>query len=120
MREAEDDIRESLRVLFMTRPGERVMHPDFGCRLHDLVFEPMTARTADAMEVVVTRAIRFFEARVRLAHVRVHIIDAAAGRLEIEVGYTIRATNSRHNTVYPFYIDEGTLLSEAPRPGPAS
>ncbi len=115
MRDAEEDIAESLWILFRTRPGERVMHPDFGCRLHDLVFEPMGPRSVNAIEVAITRAVRFFEARVALDGVDVTVDDWPGGRLEIGVRYRIRATNSRHNMVFPFYLSEGTLLSGAPR-----
>lgn len=113
-RTAEADIVESLRILFGTRPGERVMQPDFGCRLADLVFEPMNEPTRIAIEVAIRRAVMFFEARIHLNRVDVTPVDWPAGHLEILVDYSIRATNSRHNVVFPFYLREGTLLSEAP------
>ncbi|MGY6412323.1 MAG: GPW/gp25 family protein [Alkalilacustris sp.] len=113
-RTAEADIVESLRILIATRPGERVMQPDYGCRLADLVFEPMTTPTRIAIEVAIRRAILFFEARIVLDRVEVTPVDWPGGRLEILVTYTIRATNARHNVVFPFYLSEGTLLSEAP------
>ena len=114
-RTAEADIVESLRILFGTRPGERVMQPDYGCRLADLVFEPMNDPTRIAIEVAIRRAILFFEARIFLDRVEVTPVDWPNGRLEVLVTYTIRATNSRHNVVFPFYLSEGTLLSEAPQ-----
>jgi uncharacterized protein len=115
LRSGEADIVESLRILFSTRPGERVMQPDYGCRLHDLVFEPMDARTRVAIEVVIRRAVQFFEARIALSRVEVTADDWPGGRLEVSVTYTIRETNSRHNVVFPFYLDEGTLISDLPR-----
>lgn len=114
-RTAEADIAESLRVLFGTRPGERVMQPDYGCRLADLVFEPMNSPTRIAIEVAIRRAIQFFEARIILDRVQVEPADWPGGRLDIILTYTIRATNSRHNMVFPFYLSEGTLLSDQPR-----
>ncbi len=111
---AEADIAESLRILFGTRPGERVMQPDYGCRLADLVFEPMNGPTRIAIEVAIRRAAQFFEARIILDRVQVEPSDWPGGRLNIIVTYTIRATNSRHNMVFPFYLSEGTLLSEQP------
>lgn len=111
---AEADIIDSLRILFSTRPGERIMHPDYGCRLADLVFEPMDTRTRVAIEVAVTRAVQFFEARINLSRVEVTVGDWEEGRLEILLAYVIRATNSRHNMVFPFYIEEGTLISDKP------
>lgn len=116
MRDGAQDVAESLWILFRTRPGERVMHPDFGCRLADFVFEPKNSRTRAGIEVAITRAIRFFEARIILREVSVDMGEWEDGKLRIHVSYTLRATNSRHNMVFPFYVDEGTLLSDPPRP----
>jgi phage baseplate assembly protein W len=111
---SESDIVDSLRILFSTRTGERIMQPDYGCRLKDLVFEPMDTRTRVAIEVAVTRAVQFFEARINLDRVQVSASDWPEGRLEIMLTYVIRETNSRHNMVFPFYIQEGTLISDKP------
>jgi uncharacterized protein len=112
---AEEDIAESLRLLFLTRPGERLMHPHYGCALHDLVFEPMDAETEAAIEAAVARAVLFFEPRIELLETRVQAEDWPSGRLGILLEYRIVATNTRHNMVFPFYLREGTLLSEAPQ-----
>lgn len=32
--------RSSIMMILATRPGERVMQPEFGSRLHELIFEP--------------------------------------------------------------------------------
>ncbi|MEL6424254.1 MAG: GPW/gp25 family protein [Pseudomonadota bacterium] len=112
--EAEEDIVESLRILFSTRPGERVMHPRYGCRLHDLVFEPMDDETEAAIETAIARAILFFEPRIELEDVSVETRDWLEGHLAIQLVYRVRTTNTRHNIVYPFYQREGTLLSATP------
>jgi Bacteriophage baseplate protein W len=109
---AEEDIVESLRVLFLTRPGERVMHPRYGCTLQDLVFEPMDAETEAAIELAISRAILFFEPRITVEKVVVRTEDWQDGRLKILLEYRVRATNTRNNVVFPFYLAEGTLLAE--------
>ena len=119
MVQREQDIIESLRILFLTRKGERVMHPDYGCSLHDLVFEPMDSHTTNAIRQAIRQAILFYEARIDLIEVVVETEDWLEGRLSVNLVYTIRATNSRHNVVFPFYFGEGTLLSGTPtEPGP--
>ncbi len=111
----EDDIVDSLRALFVTRPGERVMHPTYGCMLHDLVFEPMDGETEAAIELAIVRAIRFHEPRIEDVRVAVDIADALDGRLAVAVDFRISATNNRLNVVFPFYLSEGTLVSLAPQ-----
>lgn len=112
----EEDIIESLRILFLTRPGERVLQPAYGCPLHDLVFEGMTAETEASIELAVRRAILFFEPRIDVTEVAVESPDWLDGRMTIILGYRIRATNSRQNVVFPFYLREGTLLGAPPAP----
>lgn len=114
--QAEEDIAESLRILMETRPGERVMHPSYGCRLHDLVFEPMDSETETEIEVAITRAILFFEPRIKLGPIVVDVREALEGYLSVTLSYTVIETNERHNMVFPFYITEGTLISKTPVP----
>lgn len=114
--QAEEDIAESLRILMETRSGERVMHPNYGCRLHDLVFEPMDSETEAEIEVAITRAILFFEPRIKLGMITADAGDALEGHLSVTLTYTVIETNERHNMVFPFYITEGTLISRTPVP----
>lgn len=111
---ADEDVVESLRVPFLTSPGERVMQPQYGCRLRELVFEPMDPETEAAIELAISRAILFFEPRITLERVLVRTEAWVDGRLTVLLEYRVRATNTRNNVVFPFYLAEGTLLSEAP------
>jgi phage baseplate assembly protein W len=104
----EEDIRESLRILFSTRPGERVMQPTYGCTLHALVFEVLNERAFSEIREAVERAILFFEPRIRLDEVSLGTEQVYEGILVLRVDYTIRTTNTRSNVVYPFYFREGT------------
>ena len=88
------------------------MHPRYGCTLQDLVFEPMDPETEAAIELAISRAILFWEPRITLERVLVQTEDWLEGRLRILLEYRIRATNTRNNVVFPFYLAEGTLLSE--------
>lgn len=106
----EEDIRESLRILFSTRLGERVMQPTYGCALQALVFEVVNERTLSEIREAVERAILFFEPRIRLDRVDVDDEQVYEGLLQIRVYYTIRSTNTRSNIVYPFYFREGTSV----------
>ncbi|MEP5193695.1 MAG: GPW/gp25 family protein, partial [Roseobacter sp.] len=114
MTQGETDIAESLRILMTTRPGERIMQPAYGCRLHDFIFELNDAETEAAIETTVRQAILFFEPRITLETVRVDTTDWLGGSIKIMLEYTVDQTNSRSNMVFPFYIDEGTLISDTP------
>lgn len=114
MVDREQDIQESLRILFMTRKGERVMHPNYGCNLHDLVFEPMDGQTIASIEHSISQAILFYEPRIDIITISVETDNWLEGELSINLDYRIRETNNRQNIVFPFYIREGTLVSGTP------
>ncbi len=104
----EDDIRQSLFLLFSTTPGERLMRPEYGCDLQRLVFERLNASTESQIVDLIRMAILRYEPRITVEEVRATLSDALQGRIDIEVSYTVRLTNSRDNIVYPFYFREGT------------
>lgn len=107
----EQDINESLTILLSTNPGERVMHPKYGCGLKAMVFREINNATVVQIKELIKRAVLFFEPRITLEKVNVSQDDALEGRLLIELEYIVITTNSRSNLVYPFYLLEGTLVS---------
>ncbi|HLV67291.1 MAG TPA: GPW/gp25 family protein [Polyangiaceae bacterium] len=105
--EGTNEIEESLHILLSTLPGERVMHPKYGCDLTPLLFEPLTTTLQTIIADRVQTSILYFEPRISPEKVEVTIDDPGVGRLLIVVHYRIRSTNSRHNFVFPFYVSEG-------------
>lgn len=106
----EADIAESLRILMATSPGERVMQPGYGCGLKALVFENISESAVTVVKDTIRRAILFFEPRITLEDIESDASRADEGVLILKLVYTIRATNSRSNLVYPFYFLEGTNI----------
>lgn len=98
-----EDIDSSIRMILTTAPGERLMRPQFGCRIWELLFEPINANTLGLMGVAVREAIGQWEPRVKLDDVRLQP-GSGDGQVLIEIDYTVRSTNDRRNLVYPFYV----------------
>ncbi len=109
--EGEQDIQESLQILLSTRPGERLLRPDYGCNLDQLLFEPLTVSLIALMQDVVKTAVISHEPRIFVNEVRIESVDNLEGQILIHIDYTIRTNNSRFNFVFPFYIQEGTDIS---------
>ena len=103
-----EDIQRSLHVLLSTTLGERVMLPDYGCDLTNLIFEPLTTTFKTYIEGLVRTAIDRYEPRINADRITINDDDELNGVVEVEVDFTIRTTNTRHNYVYPFYLTEGT------------
>jgi len=106
----EADIQLSLQILLSTRKGERVMEPDYGCNLDDMVFEPMTTTFKTFMRETIKTAILYYEARIDLNSIKIDDSRETEGVILIILDYTVRTTNSRFNFVYPYYKKEGTEL----------
>lgn len=110
----EEDIRESLWILLSTSPGERVMVPQFGCALWQMVFERLDLTAMTRMEDLVSRAIVNWEPRIICDRVVAETDASVAGLVRLQIAYTVRATNARSNLVYPFYAHEGTIAPPLP------
>ena len=106
MSKYEDDIHESIRIILGTAKGERVMQPDFGCGIHDLVFEPMNTTTLSLIQNSVREGLTVWEPRIEVISVDVSQEASFEGKLLISIDYRVRRTNNRFNLVYPFYIRE--------------
>lgn len=100
-------VRQSIRLLLETSPGERVMLPEYGCGVHDLVFQPNSAQLRSAVRERVRTALVRFEPRIDVVGVDVETAAGEPSRLDISIDYRLRANNAFHNLVFPFYLAEG-------------
>ena len=110
MAEYEEDIRQAVYIILMTRKGERVMRPEFGCNIHNYSFSGADYESLYGIEEAVREALILWEPRI--TDVEVHAYAAETGKLNIEIGYVVRSTNNPYNLVYPFYINEGLEVGE--------
>ncbi len=111
MLEQEADIASSLEILLTTSPGERVMIPEYGCNLEELVFEALDTTTKTLVIDKIESAILYFEPRIELEKINLNNFRELEGIIQIEIVYRVRATNTRFNFVFPFYKQEGTDLN---------
>ncbi|WP_167619852.1 GPW/gp25 family protein [Maribellus sediminis] len=106
--EDEDDIKSSLEILLSTRLGERIMVPDYGCNLDELLFKPLNLTLKTFVIDLIKKAILYHEPRIDVNKIAIDPINELEGELLINIDYTIRSTNSRKNMVFPFYKTEGS------------
>lgn len=103
----EEDIRQAIRIILGTEPGERVMRADFGAGLNRYVFESVNTTTLERLRGGVEQSLIRWEPRIIVEQVSVTPDGADRSLLLIDVKYRVRATNTLHNLVYPFYLQEG-------------
>jgi phage baseplate assembly protein W len=100
----ERSVRQSMWIILGTAMGERVMRPEFGCGIHDLVFEQNSVSTAGNVTQSVRDALLMFEPRIELVDVSV-VPQNAGDVMQISIDYRVRATNNAFNLVFPFYLE---------------
>ncbi|MEM6684525.1 MAG: GPW/gp25 family protein [Bacteroidota bacterium] len=103
-----EDIESSLQIIITTRRGERVMRPKFGCDLTDQIFENLSATQMTMMKNRIKEAIIIYEPRVEVIKIALDTQNFLEGKFLIKIEYLIRATNTRRNIVFPYYITEAT------------
>jgi phage baseplate assembly protein W len=103
----EEDIRQAILIILGTNRRERIMRPEFGAGLDDFLFEPVTATTTERIRTRVLEALVDWEPRIDVEEVTVVPASRLRNQLDITVSYRVRATNTLHNLVYPFYLHEG-------------
>lgn len=108
-----EDIQSSLEILLSTRQGERVMRPDYGCNLDELVFESLTTTFETYIKDLIATAILYHEPRIDVNSITLDDSGELEGRILITVDYTVRSTNSRYNFVYPFYKKQGSEINNS-------
>ena len=99
----ERDIEEAMYMILLTPKGQRVMRPEFGCRIHDLIFAPNDATTVGLATYYVEEALGMWEPRVTVGSVQVEQDPADQARMWIEIQYQIKATADSRSLVFPFY-----------------
>ena len=100
----EQDIEQAIELILGTAPGERPMRPEFGCGVHDFVFDTIDANTIGNMEQAIREALRRWEPRIDVTGVDFDLSQAGSGLITIDIQYRVRATNTERNLVYPFYV----------------
>jgi len=101
---ADEDVREAMRIILSTTPGERPMRPEFGCRLQEFVFDGVDGYTIGRLRDEVLVAMERWEPRIDVLDVGFDLSRMDEGRLVLDIAYVLRATNDVRNLVYPFYL----------------
>lgn len=98
------DIEQAMRLILGTAPGERPMRPEFGCAVHDLVFDTIDAEMVGKVETAVHRALARWEPRIDVESLDFDLAEVDQGKLSITINYRVVATSRLYNLVYPFYV----------------
>jgi phage baseplate assembly protein W len=99
-----EDIEQAIALILGTAPGERPMRPEFGCAVHEVVFDTIDAAIMGKVQTAVHQALERWEPRIEVVGLDIEQADTHAGTLLVDITYRVRATSGRYNLVYPFYV----------------
>ncbi len=102
------DIEQAIGIIISTSPGERVMRPTFGCRIHELIFAPSTDDTLSLARQFVEDALAMWEPRIDVVEVEAEFNAAEIRTIDVNISYVVRGTKDERTLVYPFYLIEET------------
>lgn len=102
------DINQSLEILLSTKLGERIMLPNYGCNLEELLFQPLDITLKTYIRDLIKTAILYHEPRINVLKIDIDTTNELNGEILIIIEYIVRTTNSRANMVFPFYKEEGS------------
>ena len=100
----ERDIEQSIRIILETSPGERVMRPEFGCRIHELIFAPNDAATQGLLVLYIEQALERWEPRIEVEEVEITTDPNNGATLLAEIKYVIKDSHDERSIVYPFFL----------------
>jgi phage baseplate assembly protein W len=106
----DEDVKEAVYIILMTKLGERMMQPAFGCRVSDYIYNTMEYSTIVQLQNEIINALTLWEPRIIDTEVEIETDDRETGRFNISISYVVRQTNNPYNLVYPYYINEGLQL----------
>ena len=106
----ETDIKESLEIYFNTKLGERIMRPNYGCIIHEHIFDKIDESILNILSFELTQNIGQIEPRIIVEKIEIKQSSIENGELQISIQYKIISSNVRDNIVFPFYINEGTNI----------
>jgi phage baseplate assembly protein W len=98
------DVERAMRLILGTAPGERPMRPEFGCGIHNYVFEVADATTAGRVAFEVKDSLARWEPRVTVQDVIVTIDNYEHNTFYIDIHYSKKGSYDTRNLVFPFYV----------------
>lgn len=106
----DEDIKQSLHIYFNTKLGERMMRQDYGCIIHEHLFDRLDRSMLDVLTFELKQNIGSIEPRIKVDDIQMNPSKPEDGFIEINILYTVITTNVRDNIVFPFYLNEGTNI----------
>jgi phage baseplate assembly protein W len=91
----EQSVRDSIRIILTTRPGEQLLRPQFGAGLQNFLEEPNTVSTRSRIRAAIVSSLQAYEGRAAFDRVDVDPVDGAPGQLRVQIFYRLLRTGAQ-------------------------
>lgn len=98
-----ENVERSMQLILGTAYGERPMRPDFGCGIHNLVFEAASVELISRIQTLVTSSLLRWETRADILAVDVKF-EGDNTMANITVKYRLKDSYDVRNLLVPFYL----------------
>ena len=96
--ELEQSVRDSIRIILTTRPGEQLMRPQFGAGLQNFLDEGNTVATRRRIQAAILESLKKYESRAVFDRVDVDPVNGAPGQLHVQIFYRLLRTGAAQQT----------------------
>jgi phage baseplate assembly protein W len=90
----EKSVRDSIRIILTTRPGEQLMEPFFGAGLQNFLNEGNTVAIRRQIQTAITDSLQTYEKRIAVDNVEVETVTGAPSQIHVQIFYRLLRTNA--------------------------
>jgi len=91
----EESVRQSIRIILLTRPGEQLMRPEFGVGLDRFLHEPNILVTRRRIRDSIMKGLDVWESRILLDRIEVWESTEEPDEVRVEIAYRLKRTGSK-------------------------
>ncbi|PQQ23169.1 GPW/gp25 family protein [Photorhabdus hindustanensis] len=110
MAEGAEHVRQNMKVLFLTEPGERIMREDYGCGLNDYMFENISDELMAHIQTRIEERVLRYEPRAEITEIQVNQKINLPNTLHIKVNYALRGSEISQQIEGILEIGEGEVI----------
>lgn len=86
----EESVRQFIKVVLRTRPGEQLMRPDFGAGLENFLHEPNNLTTRRRIRDLISETLARWEPRIIVDRIEVAEVPEQPNKIRVELAYLLR------------------------------
>ena len=101
-----DQVRSNLKNLLLTKKGERILQPEFGSGLHDLLFNPATEKFEEDLETTINDSVAKWLPYVIVEDINIDISKEQTDNNQAKVSLKFKQEGDQTLDTLTFLVEE--------------